>query len=395
MTLGLTASIRTAMIVDRHCSRNKHRGPSTHDSPSNRDRNRHKRQFSGSESSEEEHYNVIPAVSLFDIPSHVQKSDIIKSMMEFRVTYKNLTYPVKGSQCLYTENSAHIEFFHHSDLTRFVNITKGVLTISGCPVVVRHAKTSDLIDSLSSSLYYLGADQAQRTLDDPEACNVLILKGLDHETTEEAVRNAVCHLTNKIVYDVRLIRDKITNVSRGFCFVEMGDIDGARSLLSFIRRMDPPFSIDHRRIVAGYAKNNFGFSCNTKSQNNSVASNAIAAARAANAALPVHLQDNKSQPTQSSETVTPGDPSTYYFDPTSNYYIDPSTNFYYDSNTGTFYNPYTQQFLYLDEKTKILIPFATNTQDLLYNILVCARIKLGKELQVPSRRRVCFDFCLI
>ena len=27
------------------------------------------------------------------------------------------------------------------------------------------------------------------------------------------------------VYDVRLIRDKLTNTSRGFCFVELGSVE--------------------------------------------------------------------------------------------------------------------------------------------------------------------------
>ena len=27
------------------------------------------------------------------------------------------------------------------------------------------------------------------------------------------------------IYDVRLIRDKLTNTSRGFCFVELGSVE--------------------------------------------------------------------------------------------------------------------------------------------------------------------------
>uniref|UniRef100_A0A6B2G0S0 RNA-binding protein 5 (Trinotate prediction) n=1 Tax=Myxobolus squamalis TaxID=59785 RepID=A0A6B2G0S0_MYXSQ len=120
---------------------------------------------------------------------------------------------------------------------------------------------------------------------------VLILKGLDVYTTEEEVRNAVCHLTKKIVYDIRLIKEKISNVSRGFCFVELGNVDDAKTLMHFLKNMSPPFSINGRKISMGYARNNFGFSCNVRVNNNSVASNAIAAARAASSVLPPHLQD--------------------------------------------------------------------------------------------------------
>lgn len=55
-----------------------------------------------------------------------------------------------------------------------------------------------------------------------EACNVLILRGLSTETTEDDIRNAVFNLSNKTIYDVRLVKDKISNISRGFCFVELG-----------------------------------------------------------------------------------------------------------------------------------------------------------------------------
>ena len=36
------------------------------------------------------------------------------------------------------------------------------------------------------------------------------------------IRNDVAELTKHPIYDVRLIRDKITDMSRGFAFVEFG-----------------------------------------------------------------------------------------------------------------------------------------------------------------------------
>uniref|UniRef100_A0A6B2FXQ3 RNA-binding protein 5 (Trinotate prediction) n=1 Tax=Myxobolus squamalis TaxID=59785 RepID=A0A6B2FXQ3_MYXSQ len=59
--------------------------------------------------------------------------------------------------------------------------------------------------------------------------------------------------------------------------------------------------------------------------------------------------------------VAVGDPQNFVYDPHSGYYIDPNSGIYHDRNTGTFYNPYTQDFLYIDQTTNTLIPFAKNT----------------------------------
>lgn len=35
----------------------------------------------------------------------------------------------------------------------------------------------------------------------------------------------IVKLTSKPIYDVRLIKDKVTDMSRGFAFVEMGNVE--------------------------------------------------------------------------------------------------------------------------------------------------------------------------
>ena len=38
------------------------------------------------------------------------------------------------------------------------------------------------------------------------------------------------------IYDVRLIRDKLTNTSRGFCFVELGSVGVTLCFCLFVQR---------------------------------------------------------------------------------------------------------------------------------------------------------------
>uniref|UniRef100_A0A7M5VE87 RRM domain-containing protein n=1 Tax=Clytia hemisphaerica TaxID=252671 RepID=A0A7M5VE87_9CNID len=68
-------------------------------------------------------------------------------------------------------------------------------------------------------------DQHQQNKDSSvcaNPCNVLMIRGMDFSTEEEKIRMEVVKLTSKVLYDVRLIRDKITDMSRGFAFIELG-----------------------------------------------------------------------------------------------------------------------------------------------------------------------------
>ncbi|XP_029206023.2 RNA-binding protein 5-like isoform X1 [Acropora millepora] len=85
-------------------------------------------------------------------------------------------------------------------------------------------------------------------------CKVLILKGLDTITHDEAIRKALVEITALPIYDVRLIRDKLTSTSRGFCFVELGSVEEASQLLEIISNMQPPFIIDGQTVTVSYAK---------------------------------------------------------------------------------------------------------------------------------------------
>ena len=39
------------------------------------------------------------------------------------------------------------------------------------------------------------------------------------------IRNHLVELTSVPIFDVRLIKDKVTGISRGFCFIELGSTE--------------------------------------------------------------------------------------------------------------------------------------------------------------------------
>ncbi|XP_065179416.1 RNA-binding protein 5-like isoform X2 [Sycon ciliatum] len=84
--------------------------------------------------------------------------------------------------------------------------------------------------------------------------NVLIFRGLDALSTELTVTEAVRAHTALPIKDVRLIKDRLTNTSRGFCFVELNSIAEANQLLESLQYLDPPFAIDGRSIIIGFAR---------------------------------------------------------------------------------------------------------------------------------------------
>ncbi|XP_048577225.1 RNA-binding protein 5 isoform X1 [Nematostella vectensis] len=233
-------------------------------------------------------------------------------------------------------------------------------------------------------------------------CKVVMFKGLDVLTNEDAIRAALSAITVLPIYDIRLIKDKVTGTSRGFCFVELATIEEATQLLELIAAMNPPFMIDGRVITTLYARKSEPSPVpTTKSTSNvaaaaieqaqwssipgqpvaaGVAANAIAQAQAANtagmttaayAAQPYPMRYDQQQAVSSTPSVSEGvasstnaqtaqstaqlaaattTPSVAAATPAvtapvvSSFVYDPSSGYYYDSTTGFYYDANTQYY---------------------------------------------------
>ncbi|CAB4021042.1 RNA-binding 5-like, partial [Paramuricea clavata] len=258
-------------------------------------------------------------------------------------------------------------------------------------------------------------------------CKVLILRGLDILTTEETIRQSLASFTSTPIFDVRLIKDKLTGTSRGFCFIELGSIEEATQLREELQAAS--FTVDEKVLVISYAK--FGTnpsksgtvavgSCSSSAttsisetpstsstanpSRSKFAANAIAQARAAaqmghttdpqmgssmdhystaettfpaTQAASSTVQDTAVSSEVSSETstVTPVDStaqtpapqaiSSYVYDTASGYYYDTTTGLYYDPTTQYYYNGTTQQYMYWDATTQqyVTVVSSASTSD--------------------------------
>ncbi|KAI9260397.1 hypothetical protein EDC94DRAFT_140824 [Helicostylum pulchrum] len=77
--------------------------------------------------------------------------------------------------------------------------------------------------------------------------NMLLLRQLDHLTTEESIFEAVSSLDG--VYRTLLIRDKLTRMSCEFAFVEFIDVQSAAVALEYAREL---LTIDGRKVLVSY-----------------------------------------------------------------------------------------------------------------------------------------------
>uniref|UniRef100_A0A8C6WMB7 RNA binding motif protein 10 n=1 Tax=Neogobius melanostomus TaxID=47308 RepID=A0A8C6WMB7_9GOBI len=238
------------------------------------------------------------------------------------------------------------------------------------------------------------------------ANDTLILRNLGQYTSVDAILAALSPFATLSTSNVRLIKDKHTNLNRGFAFLQLSTIVEASQLLQILQALQPPLSIDGKAIVVEFAKGSkrdvFLMDGNKVSAA-TVASTAIAAAQWAvtqwNSCVLqilshtdncfINLQIVNVGTSFSSQPATPGtehelcgsvmivcvffvalskiaipDMSTYQYDESSGYYYDPLTGLYYDPKSQYYYNPHTLQYMYWDGERHTYIPADSGNVDI-------------------------------
>ena len=173
------------------------------------------------------------------------------------------------------------------------------------------------------------ANQGSRPPELATPSNVLILRGLKFSTNEEGVRDALSTVSSHSARDVRLIRDRVTKQSRGFCFIEFAGVTEATEALDGIFQQDPAFFVDGTRTMANFARGNFSF--NRLSQ---AGQSAIEQGSWSSVGEAVGEGNRPGEQEYSSKPVSySGAPSGSAPD-ASQYVYEPSSGYYYDSKTG-------------------------------------------------------------
>uniref|UniRef100_A0A8C9V2Z2 RNA binding motif protein 10 n=1 Tax=Scleropages formosus TaxID=113540 RepID=A0A8C9V2Z2_SCLFO len=237
------------------------------------------------------------------------------------------------------------------------------------------------------------------------ANDTLILRNLGPHTSMDAILAALVPFATLSPSNVRLIKDKQTQLNRGFAFLQLSTIVEASQLLQILQALQPPLTIDGKVIAVEYAKGSkrdVFLTDNNRVSAATAASTAIAAAQWAvtqrSLGSPSQLPP-LSQPPQahrlsinsivsvrcmfpsafrssfsyvgkhqkcivsfsiSFPSAVP-DVSTYQYDESSGYYYDPLTGLYYDANSQYYYNSHTQQYMYWDGERHTYVPAPSQT----------------------------------
>lgn len=189
--------------------------------------------------------------------------------------------------------------------------------------------------------------------------NVIILRGLLPTSTDTAIRDALCHVTSHPVIEVRLIRDKISKVSRGFCFIDFETVAIATEVLDQIFSQEPALFVEGTRVKANFARGSNIVPAKSISQ---VAASAISQGKWSATpeicqplAIPLERDASRtiysSEPQKYSSEITPSSPA-----PSASYQYDSSSGYYYDPASGKILMLLTENLLirnlYADKSSK-------------------------------------------
>ncbi|XP_060079203.1 RNA-binding protein 5-like isoform X1 [Ylistrum balloti] len=99
-------------------------------------------------------------------------------------------------------------------------------------------------------------------------CNTLVLRGLDALTTEDNLIQALGQITSSVMKNCQVLRDELTNTSRGYGFLELASVMESQQLLDTLTQLHPPFEVDGKQILVSFAKNTFSTVMATLKANN-------------------------------------------------------------------------------------------------------------------------------
>ncbi|GAB2273707.1 hypothetical protein Dimus_008488 [Dionaea muscipula] len=196
--------------------------------------------------------------------------------------------------------------------------------------------------------------------------HVLVVRGLDENADEDMLRYEFSK--HAPVKDLRLIRDRLTHVSRGFAFLHFYSVEDATKALEATN--GTTLEKNGQILRVAYSKSNGpGSGPSVNSQSSSLAAAAIEAAAFSQQYDTVGWAPKEYNPDDKQSTVSheqgggisaqsegSAPQSGFVWDEASGYYYDAGSGFYYDPNTGLYYDGNNGIWYSFDEQTQQYVP---------------------------------------
>uniref|UniRef100_A0A6B2L0I1 RRM domain-containing protein n=1 Tax=Arcella intermedia TaxID=1963864 RepID=A0A6B2L0I1_9EUKA len=186
---------------------------------------------------------------------------------------------------------------------------------------------------------------------DKQQSNVILVRGLHPNTTRETLVNVFAQFQRQL-QDVRLIKDKTTGLSRGFCFVEFYSVPDAAYVLHTAGNQ---FYVDSQLVSLTFADTtpNRRNGRRPEEYGEDYILNEFLGDTAANEVAAQYLPRNLPPNAQ------------WRFDEQTGYYFEMTSGYYYDYNSGFYFDPTTQLYYQYDP---VLGHFVSSDSQMLYNV---------------------------
>nr|XP_032626097.1 RNA-binding protein 10-like [Chelonoidis abingdonii] len=268
----------------------------------------------------EEEQKASSIVMLRMLPQSASENDIRAQLQAHGIQPREVRL-MRNKASGQSRGFAFVEFNHLQDATRWMEANQVALPhltpTSTAPVTVPGQKSEHLSDqppgpripeilvSLASWQLGIGFDNAPRPARlrsspsraehvvgvpipphavpfPPPPPPAIILRNLNPHSTMESILAALAPYAVLSASNVRVIKDKQTQLNRGFAFIQLATIVEAAQLLQILQALHPPLHIDGKTINVEFAKGSkrdMGSSDSNRISAASVASTAIAAAQ--------------------------------------------------------------------------------------------------------------------
>ncbi|XP_066880206.1 RNA-binding protein 10 isoform X21 [Kogia breviceps] len=179
---------------------------------------------------------------------------------------------------------AFVEFSHLQDATRWMEANQHSLNILGQKVSMHYSDPKPKIneDWLCNKCGVQNFKRREKCFKCGVPKSAIILRNLNPHSTMDSILGALAPYAVLSSSNVRVIKDKQTQLNRGFAFIQLSTIVEAAQLLQILQALHPPLTIDGKTINVEFAKGSKrDMASNEGSRINaaSVASTAIAAAQ--------------------------------------------------------------------------------------------------------------------
>uniref|UniRef100_UPI00398EB332 RNA-binding protein 5-like isoform X3 n=1 Tax=Pristiophorus japonicus TaxID=55135 RepID=UPI00398EB332 len=173
---------------------------------------------------------------------------------------------------------AFVEFNHLQDATRWMEANQKYLTIQGKYVTMHYSnprpkayedwlcgKCGIYNFKRREKCFKCGASKSESEQDQHPASaeiqqsldyysDTVILRNICSHTSVESILSALSPYAALSLSNIRLIKDKQTQLNRGFAFVQLASIVEASQLLQILQSLQPPLSVDGKTIGVDFAK---------------------------------------------------------------------------------------------------------------------------------------------